>query len=515
MQGNPKLVLIMHPSYKHSLFSLLLFISFFFAFPTFVNARTERHPEADAKNLVHLSQTHIRPYKKPTLLTNFGNQCVVGTIRALYAVIDVFNGNGGKLPPSGFDEDPLFMGGKDILYLGSKYYYKSRTHFDTNIINHFARQNTDFSPSPDFKSERSISISAGGDLMPYASISSSSCAKLWNELGDFFFSSDIVFANLETPIDTNRPISLVPELMLSDMYFNASPEIFDIFGGQTGEKKFKGYDLVSIANNHSLDQGTQGVLHTMDFLDSRHVAYTGGARTEEEQNKITIIERKGIKIAFLAYTYSLNKMQIPSDKSYIVNYLRFNIPIVSLEQLKKDAAKAREQGADIILLSIHGGFAYQAFPEKVSIDNYHKILDNTGIDIILATHPHVAQPLEKYSYFDSVSKKQKDGFIVYSLGDFIAYDIFIRDRMPLLIKMKIEQGKLKGETHTQLSNVEVKTAYMWGKKTKKGNFSLQLLDFEKLLKDLENNINTARFSKQNLREIETLRTYRKIVFPDE
>ena len=240
------------------------------------------------------------------------------------------------------EESPRFMGKEEVLYLGYKYYYRPPSRFEESVVRHFSQQELDFRPPAGFVSESRITLSAAGDLMPYEWIVPEATTHLWDETGAFFFSSDLVFANLETPIDLQKPPSLVPEVMLSDMLFNGSAEMFDIFSGQSGSQpKQRGYDMVSTANNHSLDMGEQGIRHTIDFLESRGVACTGTARNAGEAENFPILERQGIRVAFLAYTYSLNQFEPPAGKEWLVNYLRLNKPGCPIDPIIRQVRQAR------------------------------------------------------------------------------------------------------------------------------------------------------------------------------
>ena len=165
--------------------------------------------------------------------------------------------------------------------------------------------------------------------MPYERITKENTQHLWDEVGDWFFSSDIVFANLETPIFPSRPPKAVPEVMLSNMLFNGSPELFEIF---SGNGKYKGYDILSTANNHSLDQGVEGIKETLDFLNSQNVIAVG---TSKSRATYKIISKGGIQIAFLAFTYSLNHLELNEDDKEKVNYLRINTEGVDLTKIKQ------------------------------------------------------------------------------------------------------------------------------------------------------------------------------------
>lgn len=375
-------------------------------------------------------------------------------------------------------EDPLKMTIKEKIYLGYKYYYRAmvKPEKGTNIDQYFAYQPLQIKTPGNFVAEKTITLAAGGDLMPYDWVSKQNCGELWDDVGDFFFGSDIVFANLETPADFTKPYSATPEVMLNDMYFNASEELMEIF---SGNGKYKGYDVVSVANNHSLDAGVDGLINTMTYLQSKNIAYTGAARTPNELDLFPVIEREGIKIAFIAATFSLNKLQVPEDKPWLCNHIFLNEPNPDISLIVRQSELAKEKGADIVVAALHMGCAYQSYPGKTVVENIHHICDEAGIDIVIAGHPHHPQPMETYHS----DKSGKDHFIAYSLGDFIAYDIFKWCHLPMMLKLHISKGMVNGQPHTCLSRLEVKPAYMHAETKRRRIVKLELIDYLKIRTD--------------------------------
>jgi len=324
-----------------------------------------------------------------------------------------------------------------------------------------------------FKAATTITLNAGGDLIPYTCITPAVCKNLWDEVGKFFFDADLVFANLEAPADFSKPVSAAPEVMLHDMYFNADENTFNIF---SGNGKFKGYDVLSIANNHSLDFGEESLIKTMEMLRQKNIAYTGAALKAEEKNDFPIIERKGIKIAFLAATFSFNKEELAADKQWLCNHILLNQTNPDVTLLVEQAALARSRGADIIVAALHIGCAYQAYPGIHTVTNARLVCDAADIDIVVAGHPHHAQPME---FYQSVITGRQH-FIVYSLGDFIAYDIFKWGHLTMLLQLQISKGMVNGQPYTCLTGIKIKPSYMHAV-AKAGKIThLQLLDYLKV-----------------------------------
>ncbi len=329
-----------------------------------------------------------------------------------------------------FEENPRTMRLMDLLYFSYKYYFKPpQIPSHPTVLAHFQKPTT---LHPDFHSQ--LSISLGGDLMPYEMIKPEYTTYLWDNVGADFFGSDIVFANLETPLDTKQKQSFVPEVMLSNMLFNTDEQTFSIFNGNG---QFKGFDILSVANNHSLDMGRAGLLATLQNLKDKNILSIGAAASADEAEQPVIIERNGFKIGFIAYTYSLNQFEAPKDKPWLVNLLPLNLPGCDISRIKQQTETCRKAGADLVLCSIHAGNAYQTYPGKTTVDLFENIFNTCGVDVIIGGHPHNLQPWRNYQFTDPFSGKNKTGFAIYSLADFIAYDIFTWCHLCAYVKLEI------------------------------------------------------------------------------
>jgi len=450
---------------------------------------------------------------KAVLPYTWRGKILIACLRFLFFLLSIFKGKKWQSPLPDFEENPIdYPHQKEaLLYFGYKYYYRPPTLFPKALATHFKEQDLRFPLPEGFQEQSRVSLSVGGDLMPYEWIQKPYTQHLWDELGDFFFDADLVFANLETPLLPSQAPSLVPEVMLEDMLFNASEEMFEIF---SGNGHYKGYDVLSTANNHSWDMGEAGLVSTIDFLERRGIAHTGTARSPEERAAFPILERQGIRIAFLAYTYSLNKFELPEDKRYMVNHLRFNRPDCSLEAIKADVALAKARGADLVLLSAHTGNAYQPYPSPHTVAIFHRIFEECGVDAILGGHPHNPQPMERYSFTCPFSGKTKQGFAIYSLSDFVAYDIFVWGKLFPLLKIYIAKGQdAQGQTHTQIADIALKAGYNWGEKNGKKPRQMRFLDLHQTVAALEAGRTPAFLSPLCKQEIQSLHAFWQAYMP--
>src|SRR5690606_6089139 len=116
-----------------------------------------------------------------------------------------------------------------------------------------------------------------------------------------------------------------------------------------------GFDIVSTANNHSLDQGFSGLVHTLETLRSKGLVPVGTADTQEADTPFVTMEKNGITNAFLSYTYGTNGIPIPPGKPFSVN-------LIEDERMKEEIGQARKSGVDAVTVSLHFGNEYQRKP---------------------------------------------------------------------------------------------------------------------------------------------------------
>lgn len=163
-----------------------------------------------------------------------------------------------------------------------------------------------------------------------------------------------------------------------------------------------GFNLVSLANNHTLDKGEAGVLYSVDFWKNKQgVVVSGQSNSFEDRNNIRIHEQNGIKYAFIAYTDMTNGILVPQGKEYLVN-------VYSDEQAKIDIESVRDK-VDVVIVSMHWGEEYTHEP-TYSEKREAQYLADLGVDLIIGSHPHVIQPVD---YVD-------DTLVIYSLGNFVS-----------------------------------------------------------------------------------------------
>ena len=233
-----------------------------------------------------------------------------------------------------------------------------------------------------------------------------------------------------------------------------------------------GVDVISLAGNHALDYGYSGLCRTIDILEEADISHLGTYKTAEEQEKILIKNVKGVKIAFINYTYGTNGIPVPSDKKYCLNLIDKNL-------ISKQIEKAKEQNVDMIVACMHWGTEYKtvANSEQKELADY---LFKNGVDIIIGNHPHVLEPMEKKT-ITLDDGTTKDVFVVYALGNFTAdqRDEITKDSAILNLNItKNLDGKIS------INKVDYVPIYMY-KNTSVKTHKFKILDIKKCIAQYE------------------------------
>ena len=167
-----------------------------------------------------------------------------------------------------------------------------------------------------------------------------------------------------------------------------------------------GYDVVNIGTNHMLDAGASGLKSTIDFWKGQDVLMIGGYEDKEDYDTLRIIEKDGIKIAFLSYTYFTNGLVKPTSSPIVIPYLND-------EDIIRQTTRAKKE-ADLVFVSVHWGDEYSFVPSEGQ-RRAAQVMADSGVDVIIGHHPHVLQPIE---WLDG--KNGNKTLCAYSLGNFVA-----------------------------------------------------------------------------------------------
>ncbi|MFF2910449.1 CapA family protein [Paenibacillus sp. NPDC057934] len=279
--------------------------------------------------------------------------------------------------------------------------------------------------------ERTVKLSFAGDV-----IFSGKAGELLKQKGyDYSYSAldgmfkkdDLTVVNLETPI-TTRGVGAQNKQFV----FKGAPEALDAL-------KAAGIDAVNLANNHTLDQGQEGLRDTMAHLDKRGIPHVGAGLNSKEAYSAQYFERNGIKIALLGFTRVMPVMNWKAGP---------NTPGIasvydSAEGLQAIAAAKKK--ADLVVVVVHWGKErvdqYDSVQQKLG----HSFID-AGADLVIGGHPHVLQGIEPY----------KGKWIAYSTGNFI----FTKGSIPTTWETAVFQAEcnIKGQCSMKLKPMDAELA---------------------------------------------------------
>jgi len=188
-----------------------------------------------------------------------------------------------------------------------------------------------------------------------------------------------------------------------------------------------GIDVLATANNHSVDRGKKGILNTIRRLDSLGIRHTGTFADSISRDTLSpmIIERNGISVALLNYTYGTNGLKVPSPA--IVNILDTNL-------IASDICKAKALKPDVIISFVHWGIEYDTLPsaEQIRLAGF---FFTRGADLVIGSHPHVLQQME-WNLADSC---RNDRIVVYSLGNYVSNQRTIRRDGGAMVRIELEK----------------------------------------------------------------------------
>ena len=206
--------------------------------------------------------------------------------------------------------------------------------------------------------------------------------------------ADLAICHLEVPLaPRNGPYEGFPT-------FSGPPQVVSALDTT-------GYDACSTASNHTFDQGVAGVQRTLDTLDAAGIAHAGSARTPTEAEQTTVIDVKTaegkVRVALLSYTYGFNGIPYPDGRTFWANE-------IDERAILKDAATARQRGAEVVVVALHWGTEYDHQPNEQQAELAPRLISSPDVDLLLGHHAHVVQPIEKVN----------GEWVVYGMGNLMA-----------------------------------------------------------------------------------------------
>jgi len=197
---------------------------------------------------------------------------------------------------------------------------------------------------------------------------------------------------------------------------------------------YTGFDVLSLANNHSLDWGRRALVDTISKLNQAGIKTIGAGQDEETANAPAIFELSdGTKIAYLAYTNLYPKSFEATAESAGISHFSPELIQELIQELKGAdplSTGGLTSSADIVIVSLHWGHEYEAEPREWQKNLAYGLID-AGADLVIGHHPHVVQPTEHY----------KNGYIAYSLGNFVFDQFFSKATMEGLVVEAVVQNK--------------------------------------------------------------------------
>lgn len=249
-----------------------------------------------------------------------------------------------------------------------------------------------------------IRISATGDIMFHdAQIESGYDAEtetynfksMFEDMKPILSAADMTIANFETTTaGPSRPYTGYP-------VFNSPDEVIDAIG-------YAGIDVLTTANNHSLDTGSEGLERTATVLREQGFE-TVGTYAESSEPRVLMKDVKGIKLAILSYTESTNGL----GDQYPPEQLNSMLNLMTEDNIKRDIREAEKLEADFIITFMHWGEEYMETPNDKQVQ-FAEMMAEEGVDLILGSHPHVIQKS------DVIKANGKETFVIYSMGNFIS-----------------------------------------------------------------------------------------------
>ena len=288
---------------------------------------------------------------------------------------------------------------------------------------------------------------------------------VFENVKDYIAAGDVSIANIETSFAgkergySNYPVFNSPDELVRDV-------------------KSTGLDIITTAGNHCLDMGYSGLSRTIDVLKNNGIEQLGTYKSQEERDTIFIKDVKGVKIAFIDYTYGTNGIPVPSGKEYCVNLIDKNL-------IKKDIEAAKSQNVDMIIACMHWGDEYKTKANKEQEDLADFLFKN-GVNVIIGNHPHVLEQMEKRTITLEDGTTQ-DGFVIFACGNFICDQNAENTRNSIILNLDITRHSDGKVTVAKANYIPI---YMY--KGAPGKLRrMKVLNIEKSIANYENGTDTS------------------------
>jgi len=266
----------------------------------------------------------------------------------------------------------------------------------------------------------SFEMAVVGDIMPgrrmVSLIEEKGIDYIFQDVAPVLKECPIVFGNLETP--------LVYENTEKDLKKNGKKSVYMMTEEKAADGiKNAGFNILSLANNHSLDYGQNGINQTMEILKARGINFNGVKKGDlSKPNEPTVIEVNGTKVGFLCYSEV-------SPWKFQATQTKYGTMPAIFKEMKRDIKYARPK-VDILVIYLHWGKEGKRVQRFQKV-NAKKILD-FGADLLISSHTHLFQDIEMY----------KNKYIFYGLGNFVFDMQDDATKASAIIKLKIRDKKI-------------------------------------------------------------------------
>lgn len=302
--------------------------------------------------------------------------------------------------------------------------------FGAGIVGNALNKNATSSVS-EYNGGKLVKGTVVGDMMLGRSItnkgSKNNYKNMFSGVSDLWKDSDYVAGNLECVLLDNASDY---EKNDKEIHINAETKTANVL-------KENGFTLVSLANNHLADFKAKGVVNTLDTLDKVGLKHVGAGRNLTEAAEYDIQEINGVKIATIAVSDIIPKDFAARDSK---------AGILTTKTLKYyQAVKDASEKADLVIANIHWGVEY-GMTETEAQQQLARNLINWGVDVVIGSHPHVLQPVEKYG----------DGIIFYSMGNFVFDQGWSRTKDSMVLNYYVDED---GNCSFEITPIRIKDGY--------------------------------------------------------
>lgn len=302
--------------------------------------------------------------------------------------------------------------------------------FGAGVVGNALNKNATSSVS-EYNGGKLVKGTVVGDMMLGRSItnkgSKNNYKNMFSGVSDLWKDSDYVAGNLECVLLDNASDY---EKNDKEIHINAETKTANVL-------KENGFTLVSLANNHLADFKAKGVVNTLDTLDKVGLKHVGAGRNLTEAAEYDMQEINGVKIATIAVSDIIPKDFAARDSK---------AGILTTKTLKYyQAVKDASEKADLVIANIHWGVEY-GMTETEAQQQLARNLINWGVDVVIGSHPHVLQPVEKYG----------DGIIFYSMGNFVFDQGWSRTKDSMVLNYYVDED---GNCSFEITPIRIKDGY--------------------------------------------------------